>query len=102
MIRHVESISPCITYDRKHMYLLLGCCNRYSIQPNLFSIFNLGLLLLILCCQASAWMVVACVLLAPILLTDGQGIRKWANYFKPSIGEGLMVVLQPFDRFSGS
>jgi hypothetical protein len=32
-------------------------------------------------------MVVACVLLAPILLTDGEGITKWLNYFKPSTGE---------------
>lgn len=39
--------------------------------------------------QVSGWMVVACVLLAPMFLTDGEGWKKWINYFKKDTREWI-------------
>ena len=38
-------------------------------------------------CQVSGWVVVACVLLAPLFLTDGEGWQKWINYFRKDTRE---------------
>ncbi|GBF95288.1 divalent Anion:Na+ symporter family [Raphidocelis subcapitata] len=32
--------------------------------------------------QVSGWLIVWCILLSPLFLTDGEGWRKWINYFR--------------------
>ena len=40
--------------------------------------------------QVSGWLIVWCILLAPLFLTDGEGWRKWLNYFKRETREARL------------
>jgi hypothetical protein len=42
--------------------------------------------------QVSAWLIVTCILFSPLFLTDGEGWRKWINYFRKESREQTQLA----------